>query len=98
MSDERLLDASFWIAWLRDPDKHVGLADRYLFAELWDRARVENERLRAALQEIVRREGRSEYASIYSAPSEFAEIARLALAAGPPQSEKPRPTKGRGKG
>jgi hypothetical protein len=38
-----------------------------------------SETLTAALQEIVKRESRSEYKSIYSAPSEFARIARSAL-------------------
>jgi len=36
-------------------------------------------RLTNALEEIVRREARSEYSSIYAAPSEFAQIARDAL-------------------
>jgi hypothetical protein len=36
-------------------------------------------RYEAALQEIARRERRSEYSSIYAAPSEFARIAKTAL-------------------
>ena len=37
------------------------------------------ERCEAALREIVRREARSEYSSIYAAPGEFAALAREAL-------------------
>ena len=36
-------------------------------------------RYRAALEEIGRREARSEYASLAAAPTEFAQLAREAL-------------------
>jgi hypothetical protein len=36
-------------------------------------------RYEVALREIIRREARSEYSSIYAAPGEFAQIARDAL-------------------
>lgn len=43
MSDTAtLLDPAHWIAWLRNPEAHVGMADRYLIAQLWERA-IESE-------------------------------------------------------
>jgi hypothetical protein len=38
------------------------------------------DRMEAALREILRRERRSEYSSIYACPTEFAQIARMGLA------------------
>jgi hypothetical protein len=64
------------------PSDPIGASACNLEIALTDALR-EAERLRLkykrALREIVRREARSEYSSIYAAPSEFARVAREAL-------------------
>ena len=49
--EDALTDPAHWIAWLRNPDAHVGMADRGLIAELFDRTLA---RLSALEDELAR--------------------------------------------